>query len=113
MINIGDELLITYMEGESAFTPMKGFVTREGRMGQYFGTWGRVALIPECDKYEILSRVEDRQNPIEWKKQEYCPHTFTPGGNPVYECPTCGYEYGAHEIYPSVKECPICKQKFM
>lgn len=73
-----------------------------------------VNQLTEDDKDIIilaLETVEDllrMKKTAKWEAQEPRSGFFTPGGNPVYECGTCGYVYGAHEINPTKKICQGC-----
>ena len=46
-----------------------------------------------------------------WKKSNK--HYCTPGGDPVWECPNCGFEhvYGVENANRPKHECPNCKNK--
>ena len=46
-----------------------------------------------------------------WKKVEG--HYFTPGGDPLWECPECGYKhlYGVENADEYKHECPNCTIK--
>lgn len=65
----------------------------------------RDIIILSLETVGDLIRMEKTSN---WKKQNTGAGYLTPGGNPVYECESCGFVYGAHEIFPSAKICRNC-----
>lgn len=54
----GYTIKIVYMEGEPKYKGKIGKVTHIDSIGQLHGTWGGLAVVPECDKIEILDKGE-------------------------------------------------------
>ena len=61
-VNVGDTIRITRLDDPYANT----YVGREGvvefidDMGQFHGTWGGLAVIPEEDGFTVIKRKEDK-----------------------------------------------------
>ena len=68
-------------------------------------TPGQIIVILALETIEELFRQKRTAN---WIAEEGGGAYFTPGGNPVYKCDTCGYVYGANEIHPTGKICRGC-----
>lgn len=60
MAKVGDWIRIICMDGEPQYTGKEGAVTHIDSMGQIHGTWGGCALIPEADRFEIVTEMEKR-----------------------------------------------------
>lgn len=60
MAKVGDWIRIICMDGEPQYTGKEGAVTHIDSMGQIHGTWGGCALIPEVDRFEIVTEMEKR-----------------------------------------------------
>lgn len=60
MVKVGDWIRIIYMDGEPQYTGKEGAITHIDSMGQIHGTWGGCALIPETDRFEIVTEMEGR-----------------------------------------------------
>ena len=54
-IKIGDKIKIINMYEEPSYANKVGIITFIDDIGQLFGTWGSLAIIPEIDKFEILN----------------------------------------------------------
>lgn len=52
---VGKTIRIIYMDGEPFYANKTGEVKFIDDMCQIHGTWGGCALIPEVDKFEVLS----------------------------------------------------------
>ena len=63
MIEIGDRIIINYMEGEPNYWGREGIVTSIDSMGYLHGTWGGLAVLPNEDDYTLI-----KKNEIEEKK---------------------------------------------
>lgn len=53
-VKVGDKIRILYMDGEPQYTGKEGFVDKIDDMGQIHGSWGGCAVVPECDRFEII-----------------------------------------------------------
>lgn len=51
---IGKTIKIIEMKGEPSYTGKVGKITHIDGLGQFHGTWGSLAVIPEEDKFKIL-----------------------------------------------------------
>lgn len=60
MAKVGDWIRIICMDGEPQYTGKEGAVTHIDGMGQIHGTWGGCALIPEADRFEIVTKMEGK-----------------------------------------------------
>ncbi len=56
MIEVGDKIIINYMEGEPNYWGREGIVTRIDSMGHLHGTWGGLAVIPNEDDYTLIKK---------------------------------------------------------
>ena len=54
MPQVGDKIHIYKMEGEPNYTDREGVITTIDDLGQLFGTWGGLAVIPEEDDFDII-----------------------------------------------------------
>ena len=54
-VKIGDVIKIISMQGEPDYTGRSGIVTRIDSLGQFHGTWGGLAIIPEEDTFQIIN----------------------------------------------------------
>ena len=63
MIEVGDKIIINYMEGEPNYWGREGIVTSIDSMGYLHGTWGGLAVLPNEDDYTLI-----KKNEIEEKK---------------------------------------------
>ena len=64
MIEVGDKIIINYMEGEPNYWGREGIVTSIDSMGYLHGTWGGLAVLPNEDDYTLI-----KKNEIEEKKE--------------------------------------------
>lgn len=57
-VAVGDQILIIDMADMRSqdYAGRTGIVTHIDSIGQLHGTWGGLAVIPEADSYELLSR---------------------------------------------------------
>ena len=54
-IEIGTKIRIIHLEGENeVYDGREGIVEHIDSIGQLWGTWGDLAVIPEVDDFEIL-----------------------------------------------------------
>lgn len=60
MAKVGDWIRIICMDGEPQYTGKEGAVTHIDGMGQIHGAWGGCALIPEADRFEIVTKMEEK-----------------------------------------------------
>ena len=58
MIEVGDKIIINYMEGEPNYWGREGIVTRIDSMGHLHGTWGGLAVLPNGDDYTIIKETK-------------------------------------------------------
>ena len=58
MIEVGDKIIINYMEGEPNYWGREGIVTRIDSMGHLHGTWGGLAVIPNEDDYTLIKKMK-------------------------------------------------------
>ena len=58
MIEVGDKIIINYMEGEPNYWGREGIITRIDSMGHLHGTWGGLAVIPNEDDYTLIKKNE-------------------------------------------------------
>lgn len=58
---IGKKIEIIHMDGEPQYTGKQGVVTRIDDMCQIHGTWGRCALIEDCDQFKIIEELIEEQ----------------------------------------------------
>lgn len=58
-IKEGDRVRIIEMQGEPQYCGREGIVKRIDSIGQIHGTWGGCAIVPECDRYEVIGRDDD------------------------------------------------------
>ena len=89
---LGKKIEIIRMDGEPYYNGRQGIVTRIDDMGQIHGTWGRCALIEDCDQFKIIKEPIEEPTSIskmkpftEWTKYEFAiktpndeVHYFTP-----------------------------------
>ena len=61
MIEVGDKIIINYMEGEPNYWGREGIVTRIDSMGQLHGTWGGLAVLPNEDDYTLIKKNEIKE----------------------------------------------------
>lgn len=61
MIEVGDKIIINYMEGEPNYWGREGIVTRIDSMGHLHGTWGGLAVIPNEDDYTLIKKNEIKE----------------------------------------------------
>lgn len=54
MIKIGDTIRIDYMKDEPHYTGRTGIVRSIDDLGQIFGSWGGLAIVPGVDSYTVL-----------------------------------------------------------
>lgn len=59
MVRIGDTIRILYMDGEPRMEGRSGVVRTIDDMGQLWGSWGGLAVLPGVDSFEIVERKED------------------------------------------------------
>ena len=57
MIEVGDKIIINYMEGEPNYWGREGIVTRIDSMGHLHGIWGGLAVIPNEDDYTLIKKI--------------------------------------------------------
>ena len=57
-ISVGDTLRIIYMNDEPRYDNRTGVVQSIDDLGQIWGTWGGLALIPGEDKFEIIKKAK-------------------------------------------------------
>ena len=62
MAKVGDEIRIIFMEGEPHYSGKTGVVRHIDSLGQLHGTWGGLAVVPECDEFEIVKEVNDENS---------------------------------------------------
>lgn len=55
-VKIGDCIYIDYMDCEPHMTGRVGIVTEIDCIGDLHGTWGGLAVIPEMDRFHIVSK---------------------------------------------------------
>lgn len=54
-IEIGMKIKIIHLEGENeVYDGREGVVEHIDSIGQFWGTWGGLAIIPDVDDFEIL-----------------------------------------------------------
>lgn len=58
-VQVGDRIRIIHMDGEVGYDGREGVVRSIDDAGQIHGTWGGLAIVPECDSFEILKKVEN------------------------------------------------------
>ena len=58
MIEVGDKIIINYMEGEPNYWGREGIVTCIDSMGHLHGTWGGLAVIPNEDDYTLIKKMK-------------------------------------------------------
>ena len=56
MIEVGDKIIINYMEGEPNYWGREGIVTRIDSMVHLHGTWGGLAVIPNEDDSTLIKK---------------------------------------------------------
>lgn len=56
---VGDFIQIIHMQGEMNYDGKGGKITHIDSMGQLFGTWGGLAVIPEEDIFKIIKKEKD------------------------------------------------------
>ena len=61
MIEVGDKIIINYMEGEPNYWGREGIVTSIDSMGQLHGTWGGLAVLPNEDDYTLIKKNEIKE----------------------------------------------------
>lgn len=61
MVEVGNWIRIICMDGEPQYTGKEGAVIHIDDAGQIHGTWGGCALIPEVDRFEIVTEMERRR----------------------------------------------------
>ena len=61
MIEVGDKIIINYMEGEPNYWGREGIVTRIDSMGHLHGTWGGLAVLPNEDDYTLIKKNEIKE----------------------------------------------------
>ena len=57
---IGDKIRIIRMDGEPDYTDKTGIIEKIDNAGQIYGSWGRCAVIPEWDQFEIIERIDNK-----------------------------------------------------
>ena len=61
MIEVGDKIIINYMEGEPDYWGREGIVTSIDSMGYLHGTWGGLAVLPNEDDYTLIKKNEIKE----------------------------------------------------
>ena len=61
MIEVGDKIIINYMEGEPNYWGREGIVTSIDSMGYLHGTWGGLAVLPNEDDYTLIKKNEIKE----------------------------------------------------
>ena len=61
MIEVGDKIIINYMEGEPDYWGREGIVTNIDSMGHLHGTWGGLAVFPNEDDYTLIKKNEIKE----------------------------------------------------
>lgn len=56
---VGDTIQIINMLGEPNYSGKSGIIKSIDSMGQLFGTWGGLAVIPEEDAFKIIKKEKD------------------------------------------------------
>ena len=54
MAKVGDKIRIINMEGEPQYTGREGIIEYIDDAGQYHGSWGGLAVLPDEDEWEII-----------------------------------------------------------
>ena len=54
MAKVGDKIRIIQMDGQPEYGGRTGVVERIDDMGLIYGDWGKYALIPAIDRFELL-----------------------------------------------------------
>lgn len=52
----GDEIRIIRMDGEPGYEGRVGIIRSIDSIGQIHGSWGGLAIIPECDVFEVVKK---------------------------------------------------------
>lgn len=60
MVKVGDRVRIIHMDGEPRYTGKEGVIIYIDSIGQFHGTWGGCALVPDVDEYEIVTEIPKR-----------------------------------------------------
>ena len=55
MASVGDKIKIIRMVDEPEYSGRTGTITSIDDMGQFHGTWGGLAVLPDEDSFEIIS----------------------------------------------------------
>jgi len=56
MVKVGDTIRIEYMDGEPQYCGREGVVKSIDDMGQLYGTWGGLAVVPGTDDFTIIGQ---------------------------------------------------------
>ena len=56
MASVGDKIKIIRMVDEPEYSGRTGTITSIDDMGQFHGTWGGLAVLPDEDSFEIISQ---------------------------------------------------------
>lgn len=56
MAKVGDYIEIINMQNEPNYCGRRGEVRNIDSLGQLHGTWGGLAIIPECDSFIIIEK---------------------------------------------------------
>lgn len=56
---VGDTIQIINMLGEPNYSGKSGIIKSIDSMGQLFGTWGGLAVIPEEDVFKIIKKERE------------------------------------------------------
>ena len=51
---LGKKITIIHMDGEIRYNGREGIVQRVDDMGQLWGTWGGLAIIPGIDDFQVI-----------------------------------------------------------
>lgn len=57
-VNVGDTIRIIEMQGEPQYSGRTGVVRSIDDMGQLWGSWGGLAVIPGEDQFELITRKD-------------------------------------------------------
>lgn len=58
--NVGDKIKIIYMKEVTPYNGRTGVIEHIDDFGQLHGTWGGLAVIPECDVIELVKEGYER-----------------------------------------------------
>lgn len=56
LFKVGDKIKIVCMKDVSSYNGRTGVIEHIDDLKQLHGTWGGLAVIPECDVIELISR---------------------------------------------------------